>query len=167
MSDDDITAYHECGHAVIAIQLGGVVQSISLAPESSVDRDDKFPRHGDTIIAWPTSQVTPRQHAEREIQTALAGPVSEMIYTGNEPESMIHAESAADWYAASQHAATFIASDSKRAAYLSATIMDLSDFFRDDSIWAAVAALADELQVHDELETDAIHETVGFWLRRR
>lgn len=167
MSDDDITAYHESGHAVMGIYLGGIVQSVSLAPESSIDWDDNFPRYGDTIIAWPTSSVTPRQHAEREVQTALAGPVSEMLYTGEEPGEMIHAESAADWYAASKHAATFIASQPKRTAYLVATLAELTDFFREETIWAAVGALADELQAHDVLESEAVHATVGFWLRRR
>jgi hypothetical protein len=167
MSDDDVTAYHEAGHAVMGVYLGGQVKRVCLAPESSVDQNEDFPSYGDTVIAWPVSPFTDQQHAEREIRTALAGPVCEMIYSGNDVEVLTHAETAADWHIATDRVKSMIAEPEKQVAYLSRTLIELVEFFKDDSLWAAVSALADELQVHDELESDMIHATVGFWLRRR
>lgn len=165
MSDDDITAYHESGHAVMAVHLGGVVNSMSLRPESTVDWDDAFPRHGDTVVAWPRN-VSPKQHAIREAHTALAGPVSETIYTGDNPLEMIHAESAADWHMATQHAMSLFPTQDNAVAFIVDSIDQLNTLLRGDEVWAAVAALADELLVHDQLESEQIHDTVGFWLRR-
>jgi len=165
LSDDDITAYHESGHAVVGIYLGGTVTSMSLRPESTIDWDDEFPRYGDTIIAWPRN-ASPKKHAIREINAALAGPISETIYTGDDPAEMINAETVGDWHTASQHAMTLYSSQEKAARHLANAIEELNSLLRDESIWAAVAALADELLAHDELESHDIHETVGFWLRR-
>ena len=165
MSDDDVTAYHESGHAVMGIYLGGLVQSMSLMPESSIDWKDEFPRYGDTIIAWPRD-ASAKKHAIREISAALAGPVSENIYTGDDPVEMINPESVADWHTASQHAMTLYSSNEKAASYLASVIQELDSILRVESMWAAVAALADELLAHDQLDSDQIHETVGFWLRR-
>ncbi len=167
MTDEEITAYHESGHAVMAFALGGLVQSISLTPESSFDWDDDVPRHGDTIIAWPTRGISPREHAEREIKTALAGPVCEMIHTGDAWEPGGHQESAADWHAALQHAMQCNADPEKRSAYLASVLRGLERFFDDANHWAAVGALADELLAHETLATESVHGILGFWMARR
>jgi hypothetical protein len=37
--------------------------------------------------------------------------------------------------------------------------------FYQDSVWAAVAALADELEAHETLEQEGIEEVLDVWMR--
>ena len=50
----EITAYHEAGHAFVALQLGARVLSMTVDPEA----DDDLPRHGDTEIGWPQDEFS-------------------------------------------------------------------------------------------------------------
>ena len=59
-SDEEVTAWHEAGHAFVAVYLGGQVESVSIDP----DWDDGPKRFGDTTIRWAAGQFT-----ERELQT--------------------------------------------------------------------------------------------------
>ncbi len=36
---------------------------------------------------------------------------------------------------------------------------------KDERIWSAVAALADELLTHETIEAEQVDEVVGFWMR--
>ena len=47
---------------------------------------------------------------------------------------------------------------------IESTYTKLLDFFRTDHIWAAVAALADELDAHEHLEQQEIEEVLSYWL---
>lgn len=48
MTSKEETAYHEAGHAFMAVFLGGQVLSLTIEP----DRDDGPERFGDAQIAW-------------------------------------------------------------------------------------------------------------------
>lgn len=74
----ELNAYHEAGHALMAILLGGEVRSVTIEP----DNDDGPDRQGDTQVLWRRSRMSEKQFAETAIQVSLAGPVAEMIYSG-------------------------------------------------------------------------------------
>ncbi len=93
MSELEFTAYHEAGHAIIGAMLGGRVRSVTLEPPG----DDSPERYGDTQIEWLMAGVDPRQHALRELKTALAGPAAESVYRDDYRHLRITQESSADW----------------------------------------------------------------------
>ena len=45
----EISAYHEAGHAFMAIYVGARVRSVTIEP----DRDDGPERHADIQVEWP------------------------------------------------------------------------------------------------------------------
>ena len=75
----EITAYHESGHALMAVHVGAEVHSVTVDP----DWDDGPQRLGDTQIFWNTGGLSEREYCEKRILVALAGPVAEMLYTGD------------------------------------------------------------------------------------
>ncbi|MCA9079144.1 MAG: hypothetical protein KDA58_01245, partial [Planctomycetaceae bacterium] len=75
----ELVAYHEAGHAYVALQLGARVLSLTIDP----DWDDGPQRYGDTEIAWDTDELTDEEFRHHSILVALAGPVAEMIHTGD------------------------------------------------------------------------------------
>ncbi len=156
---DDSTAYHEAGHAVVATLQGGIVGQITIEP----DGDDRF---GDTEVAWPMGSCTPKQHALREIKTLMAGSIVERTFAGEEDVFSVTAESSADWLRAFQLAAEVEADPMKQSLLLAKAAQEVKKTVSDEGIWAAICALADELEAHETLEAEAVKEVLGFWLGR-
>ena len=165
MVDDDqleLTAYHEAGHVVMGVMLGAEIRSASIVADFD---SEEAPRYGACELAWSMRGVADRQHAEREIRTALAGPVAEQIYVG-ETEIRIQRESSVDWIYAASFADKIHADKSKRTSFLFDIAEGIRDLYRRDEVWAAVASTADELLAHDELDGETLTESVQFWIRR-
>ena len=102
---DELTAWHESGHAFMAICLGATVHSVTIDP----DRDDGPERFGDAQIEWPPEPRTTRERLESLIRVALAGPVAEMLYSGDPFHPGMVPEWAMDWQHAWQVAAALFA----------------------------------------------------------
>jgi ATP-dependent Zn protease len=66
----EISAYHEAGHAFMAIYVDARVRSVTIEP----DRDDGPDRHADIQVEWPLDQFTNRELHEKSVLVALAGP---------------------------------------------------------------------------------------------
>ena len=155
---DDVNAYHEAGHVLMAILQGGRVPHATIQP----DRDDGPDRHGDVRVLWPRAGQN-KAFAEKLVLTALAGPVAEMIYTGQPYHPGFVAEWASDWQQAFAAAEPMASDPRKRLAWLEAQIRRLYQMF-DNRYWPAVAALADELAAHETLEEEQIREAIDPWL---
>ena len=156
----ELTAYHEAGHALMAMLLGGEVQLVTIEP----DRDDGPERSGDTQVLWPRSRASEKAFAKIAIQVCLAGPVAEMIYSG-EPYHPGHvAEWAGDWQEAWTAAAALHADERRRLAFLEQVSVDLYHRLKHDDLWSPLAALADNLLAHDTLDWEQVEEIVGEWL---
>ncbi|QDT36159.1 hypothetical protein [Stratiformator vulcanicus] len=156
---DEITCYHEAGHAFMAVRLGGWVQEVTVDP----DNDDRPARTGDLSVQWPPAQL--KLSVEREVSVALAGPVAEMIYTGEPFHPATVAEWSADWSAAWQVAEDMLSDHARRMAYLEEVTRLIHRQFSNDRIWSAIAALADELSAHERLEGADVAEIVTTWMR--
>jgi hypothetical protein len=156
---DDITSYHEAGHILMAIVLGGRVPHATIEP----DRDDGPDRHGDVRVLWPRANPADKAFAEKLVLTALAGPVAEMIYTGEPYHPGFVAEWAGDWQHAFAAAAAIVPEEPRRLAWLESQVRRVYALL-DDRYWPAVAALADELSAHETLEEQQILEAVTPWL---
>ena len=156
----ELIAYHEAGHALMAILLGGEVRLVTIEP----DNDDGPERQGDTQVLWRRSGMSDREFAEKAIQVSLAGPVAEMIYSGDPYHPGLIAEWAADWDEAWGSASLIHRDERQRLAFLEQTSIGLYRQLRQVEMWAALAALADNLLAHETLEAEQVEEIVREWL---
>lgn len=159
MDDEELTTYHEAGHAVMAAFLGGCVDRITIEPEN----DDQAARYGDTCVVWPGGRWTERELAVHEIKVSLAGPVVEMIYSGNQFAPELLAEWRCDWEMAVARGASFLPSAGTIVAYLERMVSELIQFFERDDVWSAVAAIADELGAHETLGAEEVANVLLAW----
>jgi hypothetical protein len=155
----ELTAYHEAGHALMAVLLGGRVKQVTIDP----DNDDGPKRFGDTQIRW-RSGISERKFAEISVQVSLAGPVAEMIYSGDPYHPGLIPEWAADWREAWNSAALFHPDERKRMEYLEQVSIHLYHRLNDGNYWEALASLADNLLAHETLDAEQVEEVVREWL---
>ena len=159
MSDnEEITAWHEAGHAFAAVYLGATVDSISIDP----DRDDGPNRFGDTVVRWETSRFQTQELAEKSILVALAGPVAEMIHLGDPFHPATVAEWSLDWQLA-WRAANFEKAARQRLKFLERLTIQLHQTLSQPQHWAAIGAIVDHLLAHEVLEGETVHEIVAAW----
>lgn len=155
---EEITAWHEAGHAFAAVYLGGEVESVSIDP----DNDDGPTRFGDTTIRWMGGRFSEREHQMNAILVALAGPVVEMIHRGDPFHPATVAEWSQDWRLAWE-AAAFIPAKQQRMQFLEQTTVDLHRTLSQDNHWAAIGAIVDSLMAHEILEGEVVHDIVAEW----
>ncbi len=158
---DEISAYHEAGHAFMAIYVGARVRSVTIEP----DWDDGPARHADIQVEWPLDRFTERELQEKSVQVALAGPVAEMIHSGEPYHPGFVAEWAADWKAAWEAVAPLIPAKRQRLTYLEQATLKLYRLLQQDEYWAALAAIVDNLLAHETLEGEEVEDIVRQWLR--
>ena len=157
-SVETLTAYHEAGHAVMAILMGGHVNRVSIEPPN----DDGPDRYGETITTWP--MMSDSQRFAYEICVSLAGPIAESLYSGCDERIETVAEWQMDWLTAFRSASK-ISTNSKTAdKLLNDCQTKIRHHFDQANAWAAVAALADELLAHETIEHEQVEEVVAFWL---
>ena len=158
--DETLTAYHEAGHAAIGYALGAKIESVQLGG------DDELPlRFGDCRVNWGRVDPHCDWQCLRETMTVLAGPVAEMIYRGERLHPAVYGPWQDDWQLAMAFAESISADLQGRSRWLERIIVDLHHRMQDELCWAAIAAVADELQAHDFLDEHQLTETLGFWLR--
>jgi ATP-dependent Zn protease len=156
----EVSAYHEAGHALMAICAGARVRSVTIEP----DWDDGPQRYADIQVEWPLDGISKRDLQEKAVWVALAGPVAEMIYRGEPYHPGLVAEWSSDWHLAWEAAAGLHASRRERLAYLEQTSVRLYRLLNRDDHWAALAAIVDDLVAHETLEGEDVEEIVRQWL---
>jgi len=157
---DEVSAYHEAGHAFMAVYVGAQVRSVTIDP----DWDDGPQRYADIQIEWPLEEFSERELREKSIEVALAGPVAEMLYSGDSTHPGLVAEWAADWKLAWQAAACLFPDERKRLAFLDQTTRKLHRLLDRKQHWSALAAIADLLLAHETLEGEDVAEVLQEWL---
>jgi len=172
--EETITAYHEAGHAIVGCALGARIDSVSLSQASQFDDGDDGlpPRFGDCLVNW--GRVDPDQtwQQQRELLTILAGPIAEMIYRDEDFTEMERAAAdvaaawAMDWHQAQRCAASLNSDPRQQMRILGQAVGRLKTAIAHPPVWPAIAALADELMIGDEIDGDRVAELVRFWFGR-
>ena len=157
-SEEETTAWHEAGHAFVAVYLGGEVEFVSIDP----DHDDGPNRFGDTTVCWPAGRFTESELQTNAILVCLAGPVVEMINSGDPFHPATVAEWSLDWQLAWQ-AASFVKDQRQRMQFLEKTTVDLHRTLSQSNHWAAIGAIVDNLLAHEILEGEVVHDIVEEW----
>ena len=155
---EELTAWHEAGHALAALVVGAKVHSVSIAP----DDDDGPRRFGDTVIHWSRRRFAGKRLAVELCRVALAGPVAEMLYSGRPFHPGTVSEWSQDWLAALE-AMNFIPERQRRMALLEQTTIDLYERFSDDFHWQAISAIAEQLLAHEILDEELLQDAIGPW----
>ncbi len=156
----EVSAYHEAGHAWIAISVGARVRSVTIEP----DWDDGPERYGDTQVEWPLDQFTAQEFQEKSVWVALAGPVAEMIHTGEPYHPGFVPQWSADWKLAWETAASRFPAERQRLAYLERQTAELYRVLNRDEHWAALAVIVDNLLAHETLEGEQLEDILHPWL---
>lgn len=156
----ELVAYHEAGHALVAILLGGKIQHVTIDP----DNDDGPDRYGDTKILWRRKRFSEKEFAQITVQVCLGGPVAEMVYSGDPYHPGLVAEWAADWRQAWEAATPLFPNEQQRLDYLEQVSIQLYHRLKSDAMWDALAALADNLLAHEWLEGEQVDEIMSDWL---
>lgn len=157
-SAETLTAYHEAGHAVMSILMGGHVNRVSIDPPN----DNGPNRYGETITTWP--RMSDSQRFAYEICVSLAGPIAESLYAGCDRPIETVAEWQMDWDTAIQIASQVAVGKSAVNKLLNECQVKIRHLFDQANSWAAVAAIADELLAHETIEHSQVAEAVAFWL---
>jgi hypothetical protein len=157
MDDDEtITAYHDA--------LGARIESVNLWGEADEFLPERF---GDVRINWGQVLVNANWQLQRELLSVLAGPITEMIYRGEQIEPANYAPWKADWAHAVRCVRELSRDTSRQLELLRIACVELERRLRDDDCWAAIASVADELLAHEQLDEEQIADLLEFWLRRQ
>jgi hypothetical protein len=89
-----------------------------------------------------------------------------MVHSGDAYHPARYGPWQLDWRQAWELCEPLIIDARARTGFLEGVIIELRGRMADDTVWAAIAALADELMAHEQLEAEAIAETLDFWLAR-
>lgn len=157
---DQSIAYHEAGHAVVAAWLGAEVVSVTLQP----DDDDGPRRDGDAAIRWHHRGLSPRELCQRELMAVLAGPVAEMIHSGESWGIHQFPQWAADWELSRQLAAMLVPTVAHIDPLIEFTIQKLERLAAQEAFWQTIAEVADLLEAFETIDGEQVKECLDRWL---
>jgi len=152
------TAYHEAGHVVVALQQGAILDHATIDPPN----DGGVDRFGQTVAAWPEKNQATRTASE--ICVSIAGPIAEMIYTGESFALESVPEWQADWQRAMAAAEILANKQHSESILVERAHEQVFRFLNSSDGWAAVAAIADLLLAHETIDHDQCAEVMKFWL---
>ncbi len=148
--DQELTsaAYHEAGHALVAHLLGGELVEVTL--ESEQDEHD-----GRTSVAWRGFDA--HELARRTALVALAGPVAETFWRGEELLYEDLSAWRADW-AEVDAALERADAPSEHEALRRRWLAEVANELLDSNAWEYVCRIADALEAHGTLDASLLDE---------
>ena len=114
-------------------------------------------RFGDCRINWGfISAKLTVHHSYREMLTLLAGPAAEAVYRDAPLVPSEYAPWAWDWTAAGIRASAFTKSLAEANRQRELAYEELLRSVASEQIWPAIAAVADELLAHEQLDQEQL-----------
>lgn len=157
----ELDAYHEAGHACVAAILGGRVVRVAIDPE----HDDGPRRSGETEVRW-SRRLSTREVSERIVQVALAGPVAEMLYSGDPYHPGLVAEWSQDWQTAWEFGQHVFPNERLLLDGLEQLTRRLYSQLDAEPQWSTIAAVADHLLAYESMEWPEVRELIQEWMGR-
>jgi hypothetical protein len=146
-------AWHEAGHALAALHYGGEVRFVTL--ESELEGHE-----GHTEVAW--RGLARPERLRRSALVALAGPVAETLYLGEDVENpRVLSSWAGDWAEADSCLADLVTGSAERGGLRDRLIAELVALFREDRALEQLARIADALDAHGTLDAALLEEAAG------
>jgi hypothetical protein len=136
----------------MAVLCGAHARQATVAP----DEENLF---GKVDIQWQG-----RPSLANELSVILAGPVAEMIYSGEPLHPGFVPEWFLDWQQAWAIARPRTTSDLRCLEMLEQIVAKLYRSLASDRVWAAIAAVQDLLSAHDDIVHEQIEYEVRAWL---
>lgn len=145
--------WHEAGHVVAALHFGGEVRLVTL--ESDLDE-----HVGHTEVVW--RGLGELERARRSALVALAGPVAETLYLGEDIEDpAILSAWRADWDEAENCLKALTTDPEEHAVLRNRMIAELVRTFRDERVWEQLARMVDALDAYETLDATLIEDALG------
>ena len=150
----DARAWHEAGHALAAHLLGGVVREVTLESE----RDES---EGHVAVEW--SSAPAHESAMRSAMVALAGPVAELVFRGEDvlDDPWELSTWRGDWDEAESQLSELHPDEDQREAARREILLKLYRAFGEADGYESPARLADALDAHGTLDEALFDEAVG------
>lgn len=147
-------AWHEAGHALAAHLLGGVVREVTLESEC-----EGFEGH--VTVEW--SAAAEEDAARRDATVALAGPVAELVFRGEDllDDAQALASWRRDWDEADAQLVRLHSDPREREATRRAILGDLRRQFDEARGYETLARLADALDAHVTLDEVLFTDALG------
>lgn len=152
-SSPEEDAWHEAGHAVVAHALGARIVCLTLEAE-----EEDF--QGRATVEWPAA--SPRDHAARSAQVALAGPIAELIHFGaGAPDALEQARAwEADWLEVERCAETVAPDPEERTAWIERWFRAVEALISPPPMQERIARVADALDAHGTLDETLFEDCV-------
>lgn len=145
---DDTSAYHEAGHVLVAHLLGGRVL------ESTIEAEDEG-HMGRTTVEWRGFAV--RERTRRSALAALAGPIGEAMWRGE--DGPFDGPSAwADDAGEIEAALGELAPAAERQITLHEWTREVVQLLQDAAVWESLCRVADALAAHGTLDRDLLDD---------
>lgn len=142
VSEEERTAYHEAGHALIAFVLRRRVCRLTIVPEGGATGTCLYGAFRGDVIADAARNRWTRFRLEREICLSLAGPVAESIRA----HGRTHAAGArGDMVAAQNLAAVLARSESEMHAHVKWLWTRTRNVLHTPELWTLVCRVSDAL----------------------
>lgn len=148
--DDAAAAYHEAGHVLIAHLLGGHVVESSIESEFDGHR-------GHTAVEW--QRVDDAEFGACSALVALAGPVAETLWSGDEPDQDVLAAWQRDQDEVEAALVRSVEEDAREATRR-AWIEQVVERLRDDVTWERLCRIADHLEAHGSLDRTLLEDVL-------
>ena len=153
---NEITAMHEAGHAVVAVLLGGVVESVTIEVPDQLAA-------GATGVVW--QETSARDQCINDMRVALAGPIAEMVFLGEYDHLRIKQEHVVDWEIVSNALKRLTLSDREAEKLVTSVANELYHRIGETEVWAAINDVAERLTLDGTIDGDVVYELTTFWLR--
>jgi len=146
-------AWHEAGHAFVAHLLGGRVREVTIESESDVNE-------AHVSVEWPAASA--HERALCEAQVALAGPVAELVYRGEEvlDDPATFEAWRGDWDCAARYLSQIHATVEELDEARQQILVDIQALLVDPENHERLARLADTLDAHGTLDESLLADVL-------